>query len=617
MVVEDGGMRNQIVKWMAWVFLVYGSTGWELGGGEDFFQAGDKYAEDSMRPWTDRPILDDGEEFHFIVVTDRTGGQRDGIFESAVEKINLMRPDFVVSVGDLVQGYFNDVEQSDLEWEEFHKMEQSLDMRFFRVPGNHDIWNDFSRAVWEKRFGRSYYHFLYRDVLFLAINSEDGKATTVSAEQAEYFVQVLQRHQDVRWTILLMHKPLWFNEESTHNTGWTPILDALQGRNHTIFAGHRHHYIAYQRDGMDYIDLATTGGGSALSGPVHGRFDHIVWVTMTDKGPKMANLTLDGIMDKNVRTEESSRELDAISRGFSIDLAPISLNPNGEPVSELTMVNQSDRSIRVNGYFGNSRVFYPVPNGLDTEIRSGETIAWPVRFVLAGIPGPGEFIEFHYSMHAMSQALGTDVVWEGAALAAYERTHPIPRTQESVIVDGDLAEWQGDLSLIHETKSAISLSGAVADWLGPKDMSFRFGVCTDGTRLILAVDVTDDHWIDREQMTNPAQDIGHLLISKSGVEDSDSIYLYLNPSSVPQRAITSYRSGTGPTPEFASRPSDHGYTMEIALPLSVLGSLDAVRLNVGMTDVDHPAGSRSNLFWRPAWNSSRSWDGSGTFEFTE
>ncbi len=30
---------------------------------------------------------------------------RPGIFESAVEKLNLMQPEFVMSVGDLVQGH--------------------------------------------------------------------------------------------------------------------------------------------------------------------------------------------------------------------------------------------------------------------------------------------------------------------------------------------------------------------------------------------------------------------------------------------------------------------------------------------------------------------------------
>ncbi len=51
------------------------------------------------------------------------------------------------------------------------------------------------------------------------------------------------------------------------------------------------------RNGKSYIRLATTGGVSTLDGPIVGTFDHIVWVTMTDDGPVMANLLLEGILD--------------------------------------------------------------------------------------------------------------------------------------------------------------------------------------------------------------------------------------------------------------------------------------------------------------------------------
>jgi hypothetical protein len=48
--------------------------------------------------------------------------------------------------------------------------------------------------------------------------------------------------------------------------------------------------------------LATTGGGSSLSGVKDGKFDHFVWVTMTAQGPVLANLMLDGVKPKTVRT---------------------------------------------------------------------------------------------------------------------------------------------------------------------------------------------------------------------------------------------------------------------------------------------------------------------------
>lgn len=41
-----------------------------------------------------------------------------------------------------------------------------------------------------------------------------------------------------------------------------------------------------------------------MRGTAFGEFDHIVWVTMTDSGPRIANLLLDGIFDENVKIAE-------------------------------------------------------------------------------------------------------------------------------------------------------------------------------------------------------------------------------------------------------------------------------------------------------------------------
>lgn len=74
------------------------------------------------------------------------------------------------------------------------------------------------------------------------------------------------------------------------------IEAALQGRPYTVFVGHAHTYEYQQRTGMDYIRLSTTGGAWVL-GP-QGNFDHIAWVTMTDEGPSISSITLDGIFDR-------------------------------------------------------------------------------------------------------------------------------------------------------------------------------------------------------------------------------------------------------------------------------------------------------------------------------
>jgi calcineurin-like phosphoesterase family protein len=255
---------------------------------------------DGPKPWTGKPVLNDPDNFQFVIVADLNGDNRPGIFEKAVEKINLMNPEFVLCVGDLIEGSTDDEYVVDKQWKAFEKLIAPLGMRFFFVPGNHDLKNNMMTEKWEDRFGRSYYHFVYRNVLFLCLNSEDPPSHHMSNAQAEYVAKALDENRDARWTMVFMHKPMWVSE----NTGWEKIEAMLVDRPHTVIAGHRHSYAKYVRHGRSYIILATTGAGSSLTGYRVGRFDHITWVTMKDEGPLIANLDIHCILDEDIVTEE-------------------------------------------------------------------------------------------------------------------------------------------------------------------------------------------------------------------------------------------------------------------------------------------------------------------------
>ncbi len=251
-----------------------------------------------QKPWTNLDLNNDPDQFHFVIVSDRTGGARPGIFESAVDKINLLQPEFVMSIGDLVEGDEDDAAKVDAEWAEFKGMIGTLEMPFFLVPGNHDMKSDMMVDQWRRRFGPIYYHFRYRDVLFLCLNTEDPPASHMSDAQVEYVRKALDENKDVRWTLVFMHKPLWDYENTG---GFEKIETLLQGRPYTVFTGHRHDYMKFTRHAHKYFVFATTGGSSKMRGVAEGEFDHVVWVTMMKDGPRIANLLLDGILDENVR----------------------------------------------------------------------------------------------------------------------------------------------------------------------------------------------------------------------------------------------------------------------------------------------------------------------------
>lgn len=264
--------------------------------GEDVFRV----EQEEVNPWTNLNFNNKNEDFHFIILADRTGGHRTGIFSAAVDKVNLLQPEFVICVGDLIEGYDEQAEKIDQQWEDFNSLVAGLEMPFFYVPGNHDISNQVMLKAWNKRYGRSYYHFIYHNVLFLCLNSEWGnhkhREKYLSDLQINYFRRVLRDNEAVRWTLVFLHRPLWEYEE----TNWSKFEELLGKRDYTVFAGHEHQYAKAVRKGRSYIRLATTGGYSTLNGPSVGTFDHVVWVTMKDDGPVIANLMLDGIRTEDV-----------------------------------------------------------------------------------------------------------------------------------------------------------------------------------------------------------------------------------------------------------------------------------------------------------------------------
>ena len=254
------------------------------------------------KPWTYEHVNDHKNKFNFVVVTDRTGGERKGIWQKGIDKINLMQPAFVVSVGDLINGYTKDLEKINNEWEEFNSLVKKLEMPFFYVAGNHDYTNEVMENVWFKRFGSDYYHFLYKNVLFICLNSEHGytalKNPDLGEEQVKFVEKILKKNTNVDWTMIFMHQPLWLKESGKN---WLKVENLLKGRDHSVFTGHHHKYKLHQRNKNDYFVLATMGGGSELRGIEYGEFDHFMFITMTEKGPYFSNLMLDGIEDKNIR----------------------------------------------------------------------------------------------------------------------------------------------------------------------------------------------------------------------------------------------------------------------------------------------------------------------------
>lgn len=281
-------------------------------------------------PWTERDFPYDPDTVRFAVFSDLTGGERAGVFDIAVEQLNMLRPELIVNVGDLIEGG-TDPRELGRQWDSFDARARRAGAPVFYTGGNHDLLGEEMRKVWQDRVGPRFYFFRYRDVLFLVFDTEDypaerlreiekmrweaieiaerrgwdafrqtpyarmpeDKTGYISQLQADYMVRALADNADVRWTFLLMHKAPWKNGDMR---SWNMVERFLADRPYTVFHGHSHAYQLEERNGRDYIRLATTGGTFL---PENGlAVDQVVWVTVDRNGAHIANLQMSGILDK-------------------------------------------------------------------------------------------------------------------------------------------------------------------------------------------------------------------------------------------------------------------------------------------------------------------------------
>ena len=448
---------------------------------------------DGAVPWTGLEPNDADDEFHFVIVSDRTGGARPGVFASAVPKVNLLEPAFVVSVGDLIEGYTEDQAQIDREWDEFEGFIDELEVPFFYAAGNHDMSNATMAQTWQARFGPSYYRFVYKDVLFVVLNSElfgmvskpdaPVPGPWTQAEQLAFIERTLTEVPDPRWTIVIVHQPLWDYPEARGD--WPQVEAMLAGRDYTVFAGHFHHYVKVVRQDSNYITLATTGGGSDLRGGLYGEFDHVAMVTMKADGPRLANLMLDGIHDENIVTEDVRETMkwlvDAVQSepilgdGETFSAGEVAFRVTNDGSQDLTVALQVDPGPDLD-YQGGAGA---------ATIASGEMRRFAFELTArTNVPyhaiRPGR-VSWSLSTRTGENPVDLDVVSALLPVAPL----PIP-VGDAPTVDGDLAEWPALPYRVDRQGDVVSRDTAVSD------IAYSFGLRAADGDLYVAVRVDDD-----------------------------------------------------------------------------------------------------------------------------
>ena len=578
-------------------------------------------------PWTHLEVRAPKESFQFAIVADRTGGMRRGVFASAVAKLNLLGPELVMSVGDLISGYTDDRARIRREWDEFDAIVRRLDAPFFYVPGNHDLTNETMHAAWQERYGPKHYAFLYRNVLFVCLNTMDGGLHQIQDQQLGWLRQVLADHIDVSWTLLFLHTPLWDRFEGqdgrAHETRqWHQVESVLAGRRYTAFAGHHHRYIKHERRDHKLLTLATTGGGSSLRGPQYGEFDHVVWVTMTPEGPVIANLLLDGIEDENARTPE----LRAFSAGLSQDFTPTGIYYDGK-------LRRGTSTLRLHNPHA-----APLEVSLTARPPAGLKVMPPSFAVTIPPQSSTEQILEVRTRAALEPAVAIPVEWQArttrrggeplelsgwSSIPLVKLTHA-RSAERPVRVDGMLDEWRRLPIKVLEPRQILKDRSA---FRGKSDSSYRAAVQYDDQRIYLAVEVTDDS-VSVERDTEPWEQDGVEIRldarpeparahSRGARDGRDFLFLAASPSpSAADDWVVGWAYERFPRDtEVACVRSETGFVLEAAIPRVALDqALGArardIRVNIAVNDGD--ADGQSQSWWWPDWRTEQDVPGSGT-----
>jgi predicted phosphodiesterase len=574
------------------------------------------------KPWTSLDLNNDPNNFQFAVVTDNAGGPRPGIFGEAVAKLNLLQPEFVMSIGDFIEGYEDSREALEAQWDRFMKEVAGFEMPFFFVPGNHDNGRPLWAEVYNARFGVPYYHFVYRDVLFLCLSTNDGPEsnTGIGQDQITYAKKVLAEHPDVRWTLVFQHKPLW-NDDGAQ--GWKEIQDALKGRPCTVFAGHTHNYLSQEAEGISFITMATTGGGSPLRGPAYGEFDGVVWITMTDEGPRIANLLLEGILDRNIRTPETMKELALFRADKAVTATPIlvEVDPFASGLSTVTIINPSPTPLRVKVLTETAPGVRAEPGTIATVIPGSSQHVTEMR-ISADNPVPVSAMQpvvLHWRGFYDSGDNTPVIELGGERRILVDTPFAIPVAAQAPIVDGDLEDWS-ELPFVVDQPGEVWHN--VPAWKGVQDGAFRFGVTRDDAYLYVAVKATDNetcfdgwkYWEDFAMVTVDGR-------SSDAEDPKTAVFSVIAGPETSAEQASEYEIGIKPEGvSRASKAAADGFTAEVAIPLAYLnerqgGDWTRVRLNVGVSDFDRGDAREgvTILYWRPQWTGEHAYPEAGVF----
>ena len=512
--------------------------------------------------------------YRLVILSDRTGGHTPGIYPEVIEGINLLNPDLVVTVGDHIEGYGEDYERAHAEWDSLLVLLRALEAPVYMTPGNHDIWDDQSEAIYREKTGRApFYSFDHGGTHFVILdNSRLESWDTIPAQLFSWLLSDL-RETDAENIFVFFHKPFW---DQSLRRGKTDRLHEIlvQYGVDAVFCGHYHRNFTGTFDGIEYMTVGSSGGAiyDTPQPELTGGFFQFAWVTVTETGHEVAIVKNGGVAPGDLITVDLLDEIERIEAEL-VSFTPIRVTdaePEWTPFG-LSVRNATDGVIE-------GAIEWTVPEGW--EVEGGEAgLSIPA--------GEGQEIEFRaLNSGALYPAPEMSIGYPLADGRTYDLELPVSivrkataaRCEETPVIDGTLSdEFWRQSPRVTELYTGAGYSSVEGE------TEFLFG--HDGTSLLVGARCAEEAMAEIQTAASERDGAVYLddcvgFFLQPDPEEMVVYQIYVNAEgTVFDQRITFDENmwwTTDPTwngeYQVATGHADDGWTAEIAIPFEALAA---------------------------------------------